>query len=195
MSSLGAIVARRRKCAMTTKGEMLCAARRRFLEESYENVGLRDIAGDVGVDVALVGRYFGSKADLFREVLKNGKEDKFDIAVPAAELPAFLASMVAQKGETEDREHIEKLLIILRSASSPTAAGIVRDAVRGDVLEPLARILDGPHAATRANLVLAILMGTTVLRTVMALDPCDGEQDFVRARMQRLFEAALSGGD
>lgn len=192
--TLGDIVARRRKCAMTTRGEMLCAARRRFLEESYENVGLRDIARDVGVDVALVGRYFGSKGELFREVLQgDGEGDKFDVDIPAAELPAYLVSLIAQKDESADREHVEKLLIILRSASSPAASEIVRDAVRGDVLEPLAKILDGPHAATRASLILAILLGTTVLRTVMGLEPRAGsEQDVVRDRLHRLFETALA---
>ena len=191
--TLGEIVARRRKCAMTTRGEMLCAARRRFLEESYENVGLRDIARDVGVDVALVGRYFGSKEELFREVLQGGGENKFDVDMPAAALPAYLASLVAEKDECADREHVEKLLIILRSASSPAASEIVRNAVRGDVLAPLARVLEGPHAAARASLVLAILLGTTVLRTVMALEPhCDGERHVMRDKLRALFETALA---
>lgn len=80
--TFGEIVARRRKDALTTRAEMLAAARRRFLMESYENVGLRDIARDVGVDVALVSRYFGSKEELFREVLHGSdKADKFRIAV------------------------------------------------------------------------------------------------------------------
>lgn len=189
--TLGEIVARRRKCAMTTRGEMLCAARRRFLEESYENVGLRDIARDVGVDVALVSRYFGSKEELFREVLQGDKHDTF--APPAADLPAYLVSLVTEKDECAGAEHVEKLLIILRSASSPAASEIVRDAIRSDVLEPLARLLEGPHAAARAGLVLAILLGATVLRTVMALEPLRGEErDAGRAKLLRLFETALS---
>lgn len=190
--TLGDIVARRRKCATTTRGEMLCAARRRFLEESYENVGLRDIARDVGVDVALVGRYFGNKEELFREVLQGGKRDKFNVDVPAHALPAYLVALI-EKDEGANREHVEDLLIILRSASSPAASEIVRDAVRGDVLEPLAAILEGPDAATRASLILAILLGATILRTVMALEPlCDGRPDVVREKLLRLFETALA---
>ena len=98
--TLGDIIARRRKCAMTTRGEILCAARRRFLAESYENVGLRDIAGDVGVDVALVGRYFGSKDALFREVLQRRKRRRQvrRRTSPAAELPAYLVSLIASEG-------------------------------------------------------------------------------------------------
>jgi AcrR family transcriptional regulator len=190
--TLGEIIARRRKCATTTRGEILCAARQRFLAESYENVGLRDIAGDVGVDVALVSRYFGSKDNLFREVLRGDEEDKFRLDIPAGELPRYLVSLIAEKGNGGEREHVEKLLILLRSASSPAASGIVRDAVQGDVLEPLARILDGPDAAQRASLILSILLGTTVLQTIMAMEPCSGDDAGLRNRLVRLFETALS---
>ena len=188
--TLGDIVARRRKCAMTTRGEMLCAARQRFLDESYENVGLRDIASDVGVDVALVSRYFGSKEELFREVLHSGGEDKFDASLTPAELPAYFVSLLSEKDGCADLEHVAKLLIMLRSASSPAAAEIVRQAVRSDVLDPLARLLEGPLAAERARLALAILLGTTVLRTVMAVEPGCGES--YGPNLLRLFETALA---
>ena len=51
----------RTRNAAATRDSILTAARGRFLADSYEAVGLRDIAGDAGVDVALVGRYFGGK--------------------------------------------------------------------------------------------------------------------------------------
>ena len=50
--------------AAATQERLLACARRRFLQESYDNVGLREIAGDAGVDVALIARYFGSKEEL-----------------------------------------------------------------------------------------------------------------------------------
>lgn len=190
--TLGEIIARRRKCATTTAGEILCAARCRFLAESYENVGLREIAGDVGVDVALVSRYFGSKDNLFRAVLRAGKDEKFSLDVAPNELPAYLASLVVREGGSEDAEQIEKLLIILRSASSPAASEIVRETVRSDVLEPLARLLGGEHAAERASLILSILFGSTLLRTIMVMEPCVGDGAAMRARLTRLFEAALA---
>ena len=49
--TLGEIIARRR-CAFTTRGNILAAARKRFLAESYENVGLR---GEDDGDEQLVG--------------------------------------------------------------------------------------------------------------------------------------------
>ena len=51
--------------AAQTRADILLAARRRFGSEGYERTTLRAVAADVGVDAALVIRYFGSKQDLF----------------------------------------------------------------------------------------------------------------------------------
>ena len=53
--------------ASATRDAMLAAARERFARHSYDDVGLRDVARDAGVDAALISRYFGSKEDLFRD--------------------------------------------------------------------------------------------------------------------------------
>lgn len=179
--------------AAATRAAMLGSARQRFLQESYENVGLRDIASDAGVDVALVGRYFGSKEALFREVLRGGKGDWLDPAVRADELPAFLAALATREFGSEDREDIDRLLIILRSSSSPKAASIVQDSFRENVLEPVARVAAGEESEMRASLALSLLIGTTILRTVMevdALTECKAER--LRIRLKTLFEGALS---
>ena len=184
----------RAKCAASTRDTMLASARRRFLEESYENVGLRDIARDVGVDVALVGRYFGSKENLFHEVLRGMRCDWLDSDVKADELPAFLAAMVLRKEEAEDREDLDRLLIILRSASSPKASELVRTAFREDVIEPVARLLDVPDAELRVAVAFSILTGTSVMRTFMGVEPllacCEHG---LERKLTRLLTEALSG--
>jgi len=182
----------RKKCAATTREAMLIAARERFANESYENVGLRDIARDVGVDVALVGRYFGNKEDLFREVLRGGDARKLEVE-GAKNLPAYLASLGYVDDDNVSCEHAEGLLIILRSASSPAAAKIVREALRDDLLDPIAAALDGDHADARAGLSLAVLMGTAVLRAIMGVQPsCDADRQFIDRKLPGVFEAALS---
>jgi AcrR family transcriptional regulator len=179
--------------AAATRQAMLVAARQRFLDESYDNVGLREIAADVGVDVSLVNRYFGSKEGLFKEVLRSGKK-KLDGDLTAAQLPAYLAGIIADQDCSEGDEHIERLLIILRSASSPRATEIVREAMREDVLEPFARLLGGEDAEMRASLCMALLMGTTIQRTIMDVGPlCECEPEVFRRRLVRMFEAALDG--
>jgi AcrR family transcriptional regulator len=172
---------------------MLASARRRFLEESYENVGLRDIARDVGVDVALVGRYFGSKENLFHEVLRGMRCEWLDPAIGAEALPAFLAAMVLRKEEEEDREDLDRLLIILRSASSPKASELVRTAFREDVIEPVARLLSGPDADLRVAVAFSILTGTSVMRTFMGVEPllaCD--EQALELKLTRLLKEALA---
>ncbi|HYG46484.1 MAG TPA: TetR family transcriptional regulator [Allosphingosinicella sp.] len=184
----------RAKCAASTRDTMLACARRRFLEESYENVGLRDIARDVGVDVALVGRYFGSKENLFHEVLRGTRCDWLDAGIGAEELPAFLAAMVLRKEEAEDREDLDRLLIILRSASSPKASELVRTAFREDVIEPVARLLPGPDAELRVAIAFSIVTGTSVMRTFMGVEPLLGcEERALEDKLARLLKDALIG--
>lgn len=182
------------KNAAATREAILASARQHFLQESYENVGLRDIAGDAGVDVALVGRYFGSKEELFKQVLRAGKkQDWLDPSVGAAELPAYLASLNTEADCGERRRQAEGLLIMLRSGASPKAAEIVRQALREDVLEPIARLLPGGDAEIRSSLALSVFIGTTVLRTIMAVEPlCGCDSETLRRNLQRLLGAALA---
>lgn len=182
----------RARSAEATKQAMLVAARKRFLQESYENVGLRDIAGDVGVDVALVSRYFGNKEDLFREVLGVGrKKEILPPDLPSDEIPGYLAGLFIQQGD-DGNEHVERLLIILRSASSRTASLIVREALRKDVLQPLAEKIGGVQPELRASTSMAVWMGMTIMRTVMSVEPlCEGGPQ-LEDRLRQLFEAALS---
>ena len=183
----------RLKNAAATREAILEAARQRFLLESYDNVGLRDIAGDAGVDVALVSRYFGGKEKLFEEVLGECDVDLVPPETGAADLPVFLTRLFMDQDQAERRQHIEQLLIVLRSASSPNAARIVRDALDKDLLTALAARLSGDDTETRANLAMGVLMGATIIRTIMSAGPtCDDKRKLIEERMVRLFEAALS---
>ncbi|HEY7810799.1 MAG TPA: TetR family transcriptional regulator [Allosphingosinicella sp.] len=182
------------KNAAATREAMLASAGRRFLQESYENVGLRDIAGDAGVDVALVSRYFGSKEGLFREVLRGSKGEWLDAGVTRETLPAWLTCLATRVHRQEDdRQDLERLLLILRSASSPKAARIVHDSFRENVLTPVANLIDGEDPEMRASLALSLLIGSTILRTIMEVDAfstCDVAP--VRERMLSLFKSALA---
>jgi AcrR family transcriptional regulator len=180
------------KNAAATREALLRAARRRFVQDSYSDVGLRDVARDAGVDVAMVARYFGSKEDLFREVLRGSEPDWLDPALTAEELPAFLAKMAVRADEAEDRENSDRLLILLRSASSPATEALVRDSFEEDVLKPIADLLARDDAYMRASLALAILCGTTVLRTVMTVQPLqECQQCDLESNLRELLQRAL----
>lgn len=185
-------VAARTKNATATRAAILAAARRRFSKESYDSVGLREIAGDAGVDVALVSRYFGGKEKLFKEAVGGGDTDW--LPPPSAkELPQHLTELFLNFDDAEHREHAERLLIMVRSSSSPVAASIVREALTRDILEPLAGRLAGEAPEARAGLALAVWMGVTVLRTIMSVEPmCGRKGAVVDAKLALLYEAALS---
>ena len=151
--------------AAATKQAILEAARWWFGHESYDQVGVRDIAARAGVDPALVNRYFGSKEGLFAAAVSA----KFDLselfAGDRATLGERLARYVLQKKAPSGSS--DPLVALLRSSSSEVAAGMLRKAFINGVVEPLAARLGGPDALLRAELVGSTLLGLLVYRTVI----------------------------
>ncbi|WP_448664233.1 TetR/AcrR family transcriptional regulator [Sphingomonas sp. CJ20] len=184
----------RTRNAAATRDAMLASARRHFARDSYENVGLREIAGEVGVDPALVSRYFGSKEQLFTECVRGGDEDMMK-GVGREGVAEYLTALLLDDEENPEEadQHIDRLLILLRSASSPKASSIIRDTISEDILGPIAAVLDGPDADMRASLSFAVLVGVAILRTAMANDPlCAVDDGQLRKRLVALFEGALA---
>jgi len=186
----------KKRDAVATRAAILAAARQRLLRESYDSVGLRDIAGDAGVDVALISRYFGGKEGLFREIVSDEDKPKiFREPKSVDELPDFLAKLVVEDADEDLQKRMEMFIIMLRSASSPKAGEIIRDLVHLDVLGPLTELIGGDQGEFRANMLLSILMGIGVLRTIMMVDGFSGdEQDVAECteRFRCLFAAALT---
>lgn len=185
----------RKRDAAATRSAILQAAHSRFLHDSYESVGLRDIASDAGVDVALISRYFGGKEGLFRDVVSDeDRPDTFREPKTAAELPAFFAELVVNTSDDERAKRMELFVIMLRSASSPQAGAVIRDLAHRNVIEPLAMLIDRPDAEMRANMLLAVLMGIGVLRSIMQVDGMHEAAycEFREERFRCLFEAALN---
>src|SRR5262245_53300254 len=60
----------RRPGGTETRDQIAAAARSLFAEVGYERATFRAIAGAAGVDPALVVHFFGTKEDLFRQVMR-----------------------------------------------------------------------------------------------------------------------------
>lgn len=179
--------------AAATRERLLSCAHKRFLNESYECVGLRDIAADAGVDVALVGRYFGSKEQLFKDVLRKDGADWRALAAQSTDLPSFFAELSGKKDASRNAGHVETLLIMLRSASSPQASALVRASFDEDVLAPVAGMLSGRNARMRAAMAMSVLMGTTIMRTIMNLDVLNQDNcEGYRNSLEKLLRTALA---
>jgi AcrR family transcriptional regulator len=155
---------------ISTRERILDAAVLRFSRNSYEETGLRDIAADVGVDVAYVHRCFGSKAELFAEAVA--------VTIRAEELlsgePARLAHTLAKQLFTSDGSQPEdgpgKLDIIIHSLTSPAATSILREFIMNDFIKPLSAKLDQP-TVQKAAFVTALITGLGIMRNVLQMDP------------------------
>lgn len=179
----------RTRNAAATRQAILQAARCRFASEGYDGAGLRDIAADAGVDAALVSRYFGSKEELFKEVLGGGEGVEALAQGDVAGFGERLAHMLVY--EPRDDAKLAKIMIMLRSASSPKAADTVRELGRRNFYGPFEAWLGGENAAIRCRLATAILMGFSVAR---ALDDTwdDAQRKLLCERLAVLLQEAVS---
>jgi AcrR family transcriptional regulator len=149
--------------AKETRADILRAARVRFGSDGYERTTLRTVAADVGVDPALVIRYFGSKQNLFAAAAE------FTLNLPDlstvnpddvadALLPSFFAVW----------EEDTTFVALLRAAmTSPTAADTMRQVFATQVAPKLAAITPD-HPAERAGLMGAFVIGLATTRYVLA---------------------------
>ncbi len=150
--------------AATTRGRILDSARKLFSHHGYDDVGMRDVGRAAGVDAALVSRYFGSKEELFAQVLRScgDARDWFegDRAVFGRELAYELVYAPPEMDECK----LDGLLIMLRSTGSAKAAEIIRKSAQERFYSPFINWLGGDDAELRSRLVLGILMGMALSR-------------------------------
>lgn len=153
----------RARNAAETRADILAAARARFGAEGYERTTLRAVAADVGVDAALVIRYFGSKQDLFAAAAEFTLDlpDLTGVppeAVAEALLPAFFAVW----------EDDTTFVALLRAAmTSETAANTMRVVFATQVAPTLAAVAPD-HPGERAGLMGAFIIGLATTRYVLA---------------------------
>jgi len=157
------MASQRSRNATRTRADILAAARLRFGSDGYERTTLRAVAADVGVDPALVIRYFGSKQDLFAAAAEFTL-DLPDLTavhpddVADALLPSFFAVW----------ENDTTFVALLRAAmTSPTAADTMRRIFATQVAPKLAAVTPD-HPAQRAGLMGAFVIGLATTRYVLA---------------------------
>ncbi|MGX8907554.1 TetR/AcrR family transcriptional regulator [Streptomyces netropsis] len=154
---------------------ILTAARAEFAEHGYDKASIRGIAKGAGVDPALVHHYFGPK------------EKIFGAAVEVAFAPALQAHDIVSVGGLdtigerltryilgvwEDPVTREPLLAIVRSAvANETAAAVFRELVTLRLMVRVAGELDVPEPRLRSELAAAQLVGVTLLRHVIKVEP------------------------
>lgn len=163
----------RRPGANQTRTQIAAAARHQFAEAGYDRATFRSIATAAGVDPALVVHFYGSKADLFRQVMALPPAVA-DALVAVADLPRdqvgrHLAERVV--GALENPETRPIVLGRIRCASShPDAAALVRETVTRD-LAGLTSAITSDQPDTRAVMIGALVVGTALARYVVLVEP------------------------
>jgi AcrR family transcriptional regulator len=164
---------RRRPGPTTTREAIAEAARHQFAELGYDRATLRGIAGEAGVDAALVVRFYGSKDALFSEVMALPPAVAAAMTSladgPTATIGRRLAEVIV--GMLEDPRSRAVVLGRIRSASShPDAAALVRETVTRDVGRLVAAVTDD-EPETRAVLVGSQIVGLALARHVVRVEP------------------------
>lgn len=179
--------------AAATRTAILDAARERFAAESYDDVGMRDIARDVGVDAALISRYFGSKDDLFLAALDSCGDGSALMSGEKADFGRRVAHEIVF--EPKKAEKLKGMSIMLRSIGSAKAAEMVQSSCTQRFFGPLEDWLSGPDATVRARLLAGFIMGMSVSRELGggSFDIEQAECEKMRDRLAIILQNLIDG--
>ncbi|HEY0124291.1 MAG TPA: TetR family transcriptional regulator [Rhizobium sp.] len=164
-----------------TRQRILDAAIRHFAQASYDEVGLREISADVGVDVAYVHRSFGSKEQLFQEVLDVAGAGVGISEEARDELAMSLTNHLFDRTHAKAAHGGEPLLLLIRSLTSQKAGRLSGAQLERDFIEPIRAKL-GDADAFRSTIVMSLLIGLSIMRNLLEL-PGATEVNVEEARM------------
>jgi len=173
----------RKRDAAATADSIITAARNLFGARGYDAVGTREIAQMAGVNVALINRYFGSKAGLFAAAVPPTLTLEGMLDGPRSQFGARIAAMMAAKTRAEGYDSV---VALVSSATNPEAAPLLRAALETQVISPLADWLGGENAQTRALLIATQIAGLSLW--IKALGAMDGD---TKGRLQ--MQPVLAG--
>jgi AcrR family transcriptional regulator len=173
-----------------TRARLLESSRLRFARNGYDGTSVRDVAGDVGVDPALVFRYFGSKSGLFTEAMAGSTDPVVLPDGPVDELPAKLLRQLVFEDWTEYAgEH--PLIAMLRSAGHEDMRDRVRQQMCDGYLGVLSELAEGnDDKDLRTELFAAWLLGIGILRTAVGTPTLTkATEDDLRPHLAAVAEA------
>lgn len=177
--------------AAATRDAILEAARDRFSRDSYDDVGLRDIAGDAGVDASLISRYFGSKDELFAATLDSCQSGENFWDGPREGFGRRIADQIVYHPKQGDK--LKGMQMMLRSVGSAKASEIVQASGEERFFCPLGDWLGPPDADVRARLLGSLVMGLAISRELgngfgLEPDQCETLRDRLAAMIQSIVD-------
>lgn len=156
---------------------VLSAAKTRFARDGYEKTTLRAIAEEARVDASMVLYLFGSKDKLFRESLRLIIDPDVLVSALAGtdgggdDIGTRMVRTYLAVWEGEDSAATMRMMLA-SATSNPDAHEAFREFMQTYVLTAVSGVLGGDdHARLRAMLAASSLVGTAVLRYLMAVPP------------------------
>jgi AcrR family transcriptional regulator len=144
--------------AQRTRAAILTAAQEAFSIRGYSDTGVRDITAAVGVNPALVSRYFGSKEGLYDAALITDiPRERFGESV----VTILTASVRGQRNP---------LPMMMFASADPTARMITDRLLKRIFIEPLASWYGPERGAGKAACFAALASGLTLYRELYPLD-------------------------
>lgn len=154
---------------------ILEAARSYFVRHGYERATIRSIAGEAGVDPALVHHYFGSKDRLLVAALQlpvNPREVVPELLDgPVEEIGERLMRRVLSVWGDDSQSGGHMIGLIRASISQESAAQMMREFFTREVIGRLAEKLEVTRPRLRVALVASQLMGLAMARFIIRMEP------------------------
>lgn len=187
----------RRPADSGTRAAILANARELFGEQGYDRTTLRQVAAAAKVDPTLISHYYGSKQRLFVAVVDLPVDPSVVVAQvvdgPVEQVGERLARLVVGLLETEEPRR--RVLGLIRAATSePEAAAMLRQRLSEELLGRIAAGIGTDHPELRATLVASQVVGLTMARHVIALEPlATAPGSWVVAAVAPTLQAYLTG--
>ncbi|MGQ4515650.1 TetR family transcriptional regulator [Streptomyces sp. DW26H14] len=191
MAETGRSARPRARDAAATRRALLDAAAELFFERGFNRTTVRDIADRAGANQSLIFRYFGSKAAVFEAVAARLGHEQLDRTPAERLLDTTLRSMLRDE---PGRRRDHTMVTFLRSLGTEGPAADIAEQLGDDYTEALAALTAAPDARLRAQLVLAWLIGISLVRDVSRIEPLSGAgPDEVTELVLRAARTLLEG--
>lgn len=181
---------RRRRTAEQTRRLILDAAGVAFATRPYREITLKDIAEDAGVSAPLIIKYFGSKEQLYDELVDFKESAALLFDAPLEKLGARMVALFARP--TAPHKPLSMNILFMSGASEANNRKL-RENYSSQMIDALVARLSGPDARMRAELAMSMLMGLAFMRRRMMQEKATGSVDEVVAVYGPLVQQLLDG--
>lgn len=152
-----------------TKQRILLSAKKLFTYSSYDQVGLREIAKDAGVDVALINRYFGSKKQLYQAVIDlvyktptgNNSVASKSSMFESQDIGLLLAQFMLKM--QDNPIYAERNNLFMQSITNEVTAEIIGPQYYDCFIKQIEIVIPSADAKMKAELITSLVIGSSAI--------------------------------